>query len=274
MRSEFNFRKALLATTLVVSVGALGAWGFGVLLVKAMNNRPLATAPSSAEELSVAAVDDDEEELPTEKPETAPPYEAFVFTAEAQASTEGSPSVRLLTQVAPPGKCQEPAHLDDRMLRSARGGESVSVQAQKSWCLRLAPNQNPVAEPMGGEWALMNGLRPGLESSQNYIRVRHASGKWLGIRAAALAYCVDAAGPCSAGAIVEVGVDDRHMTAPLPLRGRTEVLRLLNGEELQQSRELLEPRSSSEDDDEASASDDASSSSAPASAGLDGYERL
>lgn len=156
-----------------------------------------------------------------------------VFLVRAGVSTEDGPTVSIESQPAH-GGCEEPAWLDVRNIQSVKPTEPLKVDAQASWCLRLAPGQLPQPETLPGKWVTMGDRFMELDAAHQYMRVQHASGKWLSLRAVAAGYCASESSACSGTALVEVSIDDQNILVPIVLSGKSrDLLRLTTGAELE-----------------------------------------
>jgi hypothetical protein len=109
----------------------------------------------------------------------------------------------------------------------------LALKAETSWCLRVAPGQSFTSQTLEGRWMTLADRTLALDSAHQYMRVQHASGRWLGIRAVAAGYCASESSACSGTTLVEVSVDDHNLIIPVSMSTRTrEVLRLTRDDEL------------------------------------------
>ena len=111
-----------------------------------------------------------------------------LFSVRAGVSTEDGPTVSIEFQPAQ-GVCEEPRWLDVRHIHAVKPTEPLNVQSEASWCLQLAPGQLPTSDTLAGKWVTLGDRLLDLDAAHQYMRVRHASGRWLSLRAVAAGYC-------------------------------------------------------------------------------------
>ena len=155
-----------------------------------------------------------------------------LFTLRAGVSTDDGPTVSIEFEPAA-GACEEPRWLDVRNVHSVKPTEPLKVESEASWCLQLAPGQLPTSETLPGKWVTLGDRFLELDAAHQYMRVQHASGRWLSLRAVAAGYCATESSACSGTALVEVSIDDQNILVPLVLSSKVrDVLRLTSGAEL------------------------------------------
>lgn len=158
--------------------------------------------------------------------------QAMLFTVHASVSTDDGPDVKIDVQPSTE-PCVEPRWLDSRRIYAIRPMDPLRVKADASWCLIVAPGQRFVKETLPGKWLTFSDKVLDIDATHQYMRVQHASGRWLGVRAIAAGYCASESSACSGTALVDVSLDDRNMLLPVMLSSKNrDVLRLVNGDEL------------------------------------------
>jgi hypothetical protein len=226
-------RSGTFKTTLAVVVGitavvlAVASAMAHYLLEKSPVTPPVAHAKATPKPAAPAAA-------PVAPAAAAPAGQAVLFRVRASVSTDDGPDVAIeATPTSEP--CTEPRWLDAREVHVAPPADALKVRSEASWCVRVAPGQRFTPETLEGRWVTLTERVLSVDAAHQYMRVQHASGRWLGIRAIAAGYCASESSTCSGTALVEVSVDDRNLLVPLAVSSRSrEVLRLTREAELAQ----------------------------------------
>lgn len=176
------------------------------------------------------------------------PYDAVVFTAVATSSMFDEPHVALFFKKTDE-PCVEPPYLQARSFKVKKGKDSISDSVKSTWCLKLAKGQSPVAHVLPGEYATLSQRLPGIVSANQYLKVQHSSGKWLGVRATALAHCEDDEDVCALSVMTEVSIDDRNFVVPFNYKGRWDMAQLVSGAKLESLQYLKELEASTLQED-------------------------
>lgn len=190
-------------------------------------------------------------------PASGPTGPWMQFTLKASVSNEDGTDAVIEAQPVD-GPCDEPRWLDARLIRVQKPTGNLDLRSQATWCLQVAPGQTPAAESLEGRWVTVSDRPLALDAVNRYMRVQHASGRWLGLRVVAAGYCASETSACSGAALVEVAVDDRNLVMPLALSSRpTEVVRLTRAGEPLGSAPPREPSPSTEEPADDTADDTA-----------------
>lgn len=170
----------------------------------------------------------------TSAPAAAPTGDPVLFKLRAGLSTADGPEVSI--EAVPASEpCTEPRWLDVRDVHMSKPASPMNLKSQAAWCLRVMPGQRLTTETLDGRWVTLADKTLALDSAHQYMRVQHASGRWLGIRVIAAGYCASESSACSGTTLVEVSVDDHNLIIPVSISARNrEVLRLTRDDELAQ----------------------------------------
>jgi hypothetical protein len=228
MGRSVTFKKVLVALLAIVG-GTFGlAWTLGHLMGF--------DAPFSAKASPVRA-------LPRPQPPTAPVVaaptapqaptgEPVLFKVRAVLTTADGPEVAI-EAVPATEPCIEPRWLDTRDIRMSKPASPLNLKSENAWCLRVMPGQRFTTQTLEGRWVTLADRTMSLDAAHQYMRIQHASGRWLGLRVIAAGYCASESSACSGTTLVEVSVDDHNLIIPMSMSSRSrEVLRLTRDDEL------------------------------------------
>jgi len=228
MASSVTFKKVLVVF-LAISGATFGlAWTLGHLIGF--------DAPFSAKASPIRAVPRPQ---PPTKPvvvtpalAAAPTGDSVFFKLKAVLSSADGPEVAI-EAVPATEPCVEPRWLDARDIRMSKPVSPLNLKSETAWCLRVMPGQRFTTEALEGRWMTLSDRTLALDAAHQYMRVQHASGRWLGLRVIAAGYCASETSACSGTTLVEVSVDDHNLIIPMSMSARSrEVLRLTRDDEL------------------------------------------
>lgn len=165
-------------------------------------------------------------------PAPAPTGDPVLFKVRAVLSTADGPEVAI-EAVPATEPCVEPRWLDTRDIRMSKPVSPLNLKSETAWCLRVMPGQSFTTQTLEGRWMTLADRTLAVDAAHQYMRVQHASGRWLGLRVIAAGYCASETSACSGTTLVEVSVDDHNLIIPMSLSARSrEVLRLTRDDEL------------------------------------------